>query len=379
MAVLCGLLLWRFRQRVSGIALAAVVLAALAWLLGMSMFNVRSLRHYFFVGATLAILCACGMTGLLYAAQEALTRIGAAKRPGSLLMPAGLLALLAILLLPSYRESDALAHNFTLPDRRVELAHYMDSSLPPGKFITERAQPKTLHEPCARYLFDREWGNHKTFNRSWGGYAGVHDFPIAQDIKNLLSYPLETWRAMDAVYAIMPYSPLLKDPNVYYPDETVLLKSYLPDPNFRGPDMVVLRLYPMQNEAAGQLGPISLLGYDINSTQLQAGEELVFRHYWQADAPTPSPQHVFNHLLDAEGDIVTQADYVPLFDARRPTTTWDDPEEILLGREFTLALPPDLPAGEYQLVSGLYDPATWQRLISPDGRDRVEIAFITIS
>ena len=47
---------------------------------------------------------------------------------------------------------------------------------------------------------------------------------------------------------------------------------------------------------------------------------------------------------------------MPLWDKRRDTTSWDDPDEIMLGREFTLSLPPDLAPGQYQLVSGLYDP-----------------------
>ncbi|MYD08634.1 MAG: hypothetical protein F4X02_01205 [Chloroflexi bacterium] len=104
----------------------------------------------------------------------------------------------------------------------------------------------------------------------------------------------------------------------------------------------------------------------------------MFRHYWQADAPTDTPQQIFNHLLDDQGEIVTQADSAPLSDSRRDTTAWDDTDEIMLGREFTLSLPPDLAPGEYQLVSGLYDRQTWQRLIAPDGADRLVIARIRV-
>ena len=157
-----------------------------------------------------------------------------------------------------------------------------------------------------------------------------------------------------------------------------LLKSYPPDPRFRGPSMVVLRLYPMQYEADAQLGPIRLIGYDLNATQFHAGEDIVFRHYWQAEQATQTPHHVFNHLLNDAGEIVAQVDYVPLWDDRRPTTTWDDPDEIMLGREFTLSLPPDLSPGNYKLVSGIYDPLTWQRLTAPDGGDRIQIAEISV-
>lgn len=356
-------LLWRYRQRVNVIAFATVVLAGLAWLLGMSMFRVQNIRHYFAVGSIMALLYACGLTGLLFAGEELLSRLKLPylTRLRVWLVPGAMLIFLAIRLLPSYQQSNALAHNFTLHDRRNDLMRYMDTSLPPGKYISDRESP-----------------NHKVFNRSWGGYDGLHDYPLAQEVWHILDKPLETWRDKDAVYAIMPYPPRLDDPDTYFPDETVLLKSYPPDPNVRGPSMVVLRLYPMQYETDGQLGPIRLVGYDINATELEAGQDIVLRHYWQADSPTNAVHHVYNHLLNDDGEIVAQVDYVPLWDARRPTTSWDDPNEILLGRQFILNLPADLPAATYQLISGLYDPATWQRLLSPDGADHIEITEIPV-
>ncbi|MCY3779451.1 MAG: hypothetical protein OXG78_03995 [Chloroflexi bacterium] len=375
-------LLWRYRQRVNAIALLTIVLAGAAWLLGMSMFNVQRARHYFPVGAMLALLYGCGLTGLLFIGQEALSRFKPPFLPTRLhdfLVPAALLILLAIRLLPSYRQSDALAHNFSLHDRRNDLMHYMDTSLEPGKYITDRDAPSTISESWGKYLTTIERGNHKTFNRAWGGYDGIHDFPVAQDVYDLLNKPLDIWRANDAQYAILPYPPNTNDPDVYFPDETVVLKSYPPDANFRGPSMVVLRLYPMQYETDAQLGSIRLVGYDLNASQLLAGEDIVLRHYWRAESPTDSQRHVYNHLLDRQGEIVAQADYVPLWDDRRPTSTWDDPDEILLGREFVLSTPDDLPPATYQLVSGLYNPDTWQRLLSPDGSDHIEIAEITIS
>ncbi len=207
----------------------------------------------------------------------------------------------------------------------------------------------------------------------------MHDFPRSAVDVLLSDKPVEEWRALGVEYAIMPHWRMLEDPDVYYPDETVLLKTYPVSGEFRGPDMVVLRLYPMQNETDQQLGPIRLVGYDINTTQLQAGEDIVLRHYWRAEKPTSTAQHVYNHLLDADSEIVAQVDYIPLWDARRDTTTWDDPEEIMLGREFILSLPVDLPPGTYRLISGLYDPVTWQRLTSPDGDDHLTISEITVT
>lgn len=358
-------LLLLYRRRVNAIAFLAVTMSGLAWLLGMSMFYLQSARQFFVVGAILAMLYGCGFTGLYFAGQGLLSRLNQSQAPAFLrraIMPCCLLILLAVSLHPSYQESDALAHNFTLHDRRNDLAHYMDTSLEPGKYVT-----------------DSRSSNFKVFNRSWGGYDGVHDFPRAQRGANLLKSPLEIWRQHDAVYAIAPYPADADDPHVYFPDETVLLKSYPPDPRFRGPSMVVLRLFPMQYKSDAQLGPIQLTGYDINGTQFAAGDDMVFRHYWRAQSPTTSIHHVFNHLISEDGEIAAQVDYVPLWDARRPSTAWDDPEEIMLGREFVLSLPSDLPPGAYRLISGLYDPATWQRLIAPDGKDHIHIADIAVT
>ena len=257
-------------------------------------------------------------------------------------------------------ESLRIARQYTLHDRRNDLAEYMDTSLEPALYITN-------------------YDNHKTLNRSWGGYDGVHDFPRSAVDVLLSDKPIDDWRAAGVEYAIMPHWRMLEDPDIYYPDETVLLKTYPVDGSFRGPDMVVLRLYPMQYQTDQLLGPVRLVGYDINSTELQAGEDIVLRHYWRADHPTSTAHHVYNHLLDAAGEIVSQTDYVPLWDARRDTTAWDDPDEIMLGRNFTLNLPTDLPPGAYQLISGFYDPLTWQRLSSPEGADYLSITEITVT
>ena len=367
-ATLAGGLLWRYRQRVNGIALLTVSLSALAWLIGTHILPTRGfhLRQYFGMGAMLAILYAVSLTGLILLLEEALTRLPLRRsqflpRLQAILPASVVTGLLAISLLPAYRESDALAHNFTLHDRRNDLMRYMDTSLEPGKFITDRNSP-----------------NHKTLNRAWGGYTGVHDYPLAQNEWGLLKKSLEIWREKEAVYAIAPYEPMLQNPDIYFPDETVLLKSYPPDPNFRGPSMVVLSLYPMQQEMLARLGSIAFKGYDINGAEFAPGGTIIFRFYWQAEAATATPHHVFNHLLTSDGEIAAQVDGIPLWDARRDTATWDDPDEILLGRNYILHLPAELPAGRYSLISGFYDPESGVRLAAADGSEHARISDIVV-
>ncbi|MYE25857.1 MAG: hypothetical protein F4X87_01305 [Chloroflexi bacterium] len=363
LVALSGGLLYRYRQQVNGIALVAIILSALAWLLGTHIVPTRGfhLRQYFPMGAMLAILFATGMTSLIFLLDEALTPLAPRWlrlfQRFRLVSPAGITAILFIIgLLPAYLESNALAHNFTLHDRRNDLMSYMDTSLPPGKYVADWSGPY-----------------HKVMNRSWGGYTGLHDYPLAQGLDYLKGKPIDEWRARDAVYAIVPYrtADFLR-----FPEETFALKHYPTDPNFRDPGMTVLRLYPMQREADGQLGSIHLVGYDLNASEVAAGEDIIFRQYWRAEKPTNTAHRVGNYLLNDNREVVAQVDYVPLWDARRDTRTWDDPDEILIGREFTLRVPSDLPPATYQLSFGFYDTAS--RLLSPEGSDLMEITEITV-
>ncbi len=358
-AGLLSMLLWRYRRGLNGRAIITLCLATLALLFGLSLFGSQHIRQFFALGALLCLLYALALSSLLYLADESLARGRVPTRVAYFAAPGLLAMLLAVGLWPAYQASDALTFNYTLHDRRNDLAQYMDRSVPPGVYGTSH-------------------NIHKVFMRDIGVYTGVHDFKWYPDHFWLPNKPIEEWRALGVEYAILPHWRMLENPNIYYPDETTLLKTYPVDPNFRGPDMVVLRLYPMQHTHGGQLGPIRLAGYDLNATQLQAGDKIVFRHYWQAETATDTAQHVFNHLLDETGEIIAQADYVPLWDNRRDTTTWDDPDEIMLGREFTLSLPPDLPPGTYQLISGWYDPVTWQRLQSPTGEDSLLISELEV-
>jgi hypothetical protein len=44
-----------------------------------------------------------------------------------------------------------------------------------------------------------------------------------------------------------------------------------------------------------------------------------------------------------------------------------------------LYFPPELPAGPYTIITGLYDPDSGQRLATADGADALEIGRVLIS
>ena len=69
---------------------------------------------------------------------------------------------------------------------------------------------------------------------------------------------------------------------------------------------------------------------------------------------------VFVQLLDQDGRLRAQVDRPPVA-GFRPTSAWEPGE--LIRDNYGLALPADLPPGDYQLITGLYLPATMERLV----------------
>jgi hypothetical protein len=107
------------------------------------------------------------------------------------------------------------------------------------------------------------------------------------------------------------------------------------------------------------LGLAALHGFTISSLSPRPGEALTLDLAWQALAETEISYRVFVHLRDAAGAVRAQADGVPV-GWTRPTTGWL-PGEYLLD-SYSLTVPTQLEPGTYDLVVGLYDPATGQRL-----------------
>jgi 4-amino-4-deoxy-L-arabinose transferase-like glycosyltransferase len=359
-----GWLAWRpLRQNAWPVGTAALLLAAAGYIFGISFYGPLTDQDFRQLPALVALLAALAGVGLALW-QQAISRWAERFAPRfQAAVPVVLTLLVLVALLPALDRALREAHQHTLPDRRNDLADYMDRTLAAGGFITTR-------------------DNHKTLNREWGGYAGQTVFNLVAEA-SLTERTLEDWRARDVLYAIVPYDDYAAlradDPQGYLSGST-LLKAYPPSRAFRGPSMVVLRLYPIQHPAAGQLGSIRLIGYDLEAATVRPGDTLRFHLYWQADAPTAVPYTVFNHLtpLDASA-ILAQVDGPPLPTARRTTAEWNDPEETLISQRFEMLMPADLPPGDYRLITGFYRPDTFERLRSPDGADTLPITTIRVT
>jgi hypothetical protein len=118
---------------------------------------------------------------------------------------------------------------------------------------------------------------------------------------------------------------------------------------------------------------IRLAGLSYQLTE-QAGERwLNVWLQWEAVAPSGLDYKVFIHLLDANGMIVAQHDGVPV-GSYAPTRIWT--AGTVIDDRYYVTLPLLLPAGEYRLSVGLYDPLSGNRLPLASGTgDAVQVVM----
>jgi hypothetical protein len=103
---------------------------------------------------------------------------------------------------------------------------------------------------------------------------------------------------------------------------------------------------------------VRLLGYDLNSSAVYPGGEMVVVLYWQAQKPFMENYQVFTHLVQ-DGELVAQHDSAPEC-GMMPTTHWL-PGEIIRDPHI-ITLSPDMSADKLELVAGMYNLITQVRL-----------------
>jgi hypothetical protein len=134
---------------------------------------------------------------------------------------------------------------------------------------------------------------------------------------------------------------------------------------------------PAPNERLARLGdPLALRGYELEETQVEAGRNLNLKVYWQADAPLAKDYTVFTQLLDSSGTRVDGWDSQPL-GGYFPTSQWPVDEIITDIVQFPLR--PDLPVGDYTLITGMYLLETSERLQKPDGSDYIVLTTLSVA
>ncbi len=95
---------------------------------------------------------------------------------------------------------------------------------------------------------------------------------------------------------------------------------------------------------------VALLGYNTSAERAAAGDTFDVLLYWQAQRPLEEDYQIFVHVLDAGGAVVAQSD--KLHPGEFPTHRW--PTDKYVPDAHQLALPPDLPPGDYRVTAGLW-------------------------
>ncbi len=131
------------------------------------------------------------------------------------------------------------------------------------------------------------------------------------------------------------------------------------------------------------LEKVRFLGFDLSTDSPHRGELLDLTLYWQALEEMEESYSVFTHLLGpyneaTGGPLWGQDDSLPLRGSY-PTTRWEEGEIVV--DFYHLPIPPEAPAGEYEIEIGIYLLSTLERLPvrGPGGEgDRILLGRIRV-
>jgi hypothetical protein len=134
------------------------------------------------------------------------------------------------------------------------------------------------------------------------------------------------------------------------------LDAYLPDNQRFDPARLPI---PLLGDSANLGDSAELIATDTGAETIKAGSTLPLALYWRALAPTDVSYTVFAQAIDEDGIKAGQLDLLPC-GGGCPTTTWR-PGDVV-GQWYQLPISASAPPGRYQLIAGMYDLATGERL-----------------
>jgi hypothetical protein len=111
---------------------------------------------------------------------------------------------------------------------------------------------------------------------------------------------------------------------------------------------------PVEQQRPAVFGEhLRLRGFE-RSGELRRGAPLTFTLTWKALAPVPADYWLFAHLVGPEGQRRAQ------IDQQYQTSTWQPGRYTRT--QLPLTIPADAPAGRYQLIIGMYEASSGQRV-----------------
>ena len=135
----------------------------------------------------------------------------------------------------------------------------------------------------------------------------------------------------------------------------------------------------MEIELGEELGgKVRLLGAEVEprvEEGIEPGETVTVTLVWRGEEEMEKSYRVYVHVMGPEGELLVQSDGEPA-GWRRPTTGWAVGEVVK--DERVLSIPGDAESGAYEIVTGLYDLGTGERLARNDGSTSVLVTPLII-
>jgi 4-amino-4-deoxy-L-arabinose transferase-like glycosyltransferase len=117
------------------------------------------------------------------------------------------------------------------------------------------------------------------------------------------------------------------------------------------------------------------VGVALPNQPLLQGDTLPVTLLWQSLQSVNREVRVFIQGFNKQGELKINHEIAPV-NGTFPLPQWQLGD--LIRDPHRVQLPPDLPAGNYQLVAGMYDSVTGQRLTTADGRDTLDLGIISV-
>ena len=293
-----------------------------------------------------------------YVALAMLIGIGAARLAANVPSSQLRTILLAVLLLPGALNVQRIAPSFTALHQREDTRAVVEPVLrdaPPGATILAN-----WHWATAFWYLQTVEGQRPEVAVEYIAPAGAEPYP-------------ETWRrrlreavAEGPVIVTNRYATYADLPFRLVPFHQAFLVTTEPTP-------VPADATPVEVTFGDTL---RLVAYALSPTQVFSGGTLTPRLWWQPIAPAAIERDysVFVHLARADGVPVGQQDVTYPAAVLRRGGLFED--------VYPLPVLPTVPPGDYTLLAGVYfrtPQGGFQRLMTPDGRDAVQLATVHVA
>ncbi len=261
---------------------------------------------------------------------------------------AGAAVLLAALVVPAV-EAAQYSRRLSHPDSRVEALRWIEAKVPPGVPVAAELKP-VPGAGASRWTEVHYLPEH---DLAWYRAQGYGYLVASSDTWRQLAIPVE-YRALST-----------QDPIVEFPGAAA---------GRLGPRIVVYSTdvtsdaASVQPEQVIKIGGARLGGMTLGvphaeephvginpQAHFQPGDIVGLRTFWEVEQPFDVDYFIFVHVLDSGGNRVAQRD-TPPWQGRFPTSSWQPGTLVVDVND--LALPTTLAEGTYEVVVGMFDPAT---------------------